>query len=874
MSGISALVLTPAAHGLWTGLCGRLRKDRGLGAMGAGLQAAALVLAWVFLRLEGPAWQAAARRYGPWFAHLRGRPSRPGDPLRYALQTAWLLFFIPPLHQRDSRLRAHWERWRAGAARRRERAIGRLDGLPDAVRGSAWLGAVRRRVSGLGAVSRRLLFGAASALACALAVLVVTQPFNDFAQLVFVTLLFGLAVTVRRVPGRFSLLILIILSVTISSRYIWWRYSATLNWTSTLDLTLGLLLLAAETYSWVVLLLGYVQVAWPLRRPPAPLPPRPGDWPTVDLFIPTYNEDLDVVKPTVYAALGMDWPADKLRIHLLDDGRRDAFRAFAEEVGIHYVTRPDNRHAKAGNLNHAMAGTDGELIAIFDCDHIPTRSFLQVTVGHFLRDPRLALVQTPHHFFSPDPFERNLGHFGTQPNENTLFYGLVQDGNDLWNAAFFCGSCGVVRRSALESVGGFAVETVTEDAHTALRLHRAGYNSAYLRIPQAAGLATESLSAHIGQRIRWARGMVQIFRLDNPLFGKGLGFFQRVCYLNAMLHFLSGIPRIVYLTAPLAFLLLHSYIVYAPAFAILLNVAPHLLHANLTNSVLQGSYRRTLWGEIYETVLAWYIARPTTVALLAPHKGAFNVTAKGGLVEKQYYDWTISHPYMLLALANLAGLLFGVWRLFTGPADEVLTVLITMAWVCFNLAILGGAVAVAAELRQIRRNPRVPSELPARLRLESGHVLTAILSDYSEGGAGITLSGDHIVRPDSKVHLCLSRGGREFAFPGRVTRHLGSRLSIRFDPMSRRQHINFIQCTFARADAWLGWQRRIRGDQPIQSLRGIVELGLNGYYQLARHAPFPFSAIFRGGVAAADWLLSFVPVRHPNPSSDLIGSHT
>jgi cellulose synthase (UDP-forming) len=154
------------------------------------------------------------------------------------------------------------------------------------------------------------------------------------------------------------------------------------------------------------------------------------------------------------------------------------------------------------------------------------RSFLQLTVGWFLRDPKLALVQTPHHFLSPDPFERNLDTFRHQPNEGELFYGLVQDGNDMWNAAFFCGSCAVLRRSALDDIGGFAVETVTEDAHTALRLHRKGWNSAYVRIPQAAGLATESLSAHIGQRIRWARGMAQIFRTDNPLLGKGLTFFN------------------------------------------------------------------------------------------------------------------------------------------------------------------------------------------------------------------------------------------------------------------------------------------------------------------------------------------------------------
>lgn len=163
------------------------------------------------------------------------------------------------------------------------------------------------------------------------------------------------------------------------------------------------------------------------------------------------------------------------------------------------------------------------------------------------------MLQTPHHFFSPDPFERNLGRFRQTPNEGTLFYGLVQDGNDMWDATFFCGSCAILRRSALDEIGGIAVETVTEDAHTSLRLHRRGHTSAYIRIPQAAGLATESLSAHIGQRIRWARGMVQIFRLDNPLLGKGLKLAQRLCYANAMLHFLSGIPRLIFLTAPLAF---------------------------------------------------------------------------------------------------------------------------------------------------------------------------------------------------------------------------------------------------------------------------------------------------------------------------------
>nr|MBA2817619.1 UDP-forming cellulose synthase catalytic subunit [Candidatus Pantoea persica] len=330
----------------------------------------------------------------------------------------------------------------------------------------------------------------------------------------------------------------------------------------------GLLLVAAETYAWVVLVLDYFQTLWPLNRQPVSMPIPLDQCPSVDLLVPTYNEPLSVVKPTIYAALGIDWPKEKLNVYLLDDGSREEFREFAASVGVNYVVRPTHEHARAGNINHALrTRCRSDFVSIFDCDHVPTRAFLQMTIGWFIKDTKLEMMQTPHHFFSLDPFERNLGCFRRTPNESSLFYGLVQDGNDTWDAAFFCGSCAVLHRTALDEIGGISVETVTEDAHTSLRLHRRGCTSAYILIPQVAGLATESLSAHIGQRILWARGMVQIFRLDNPLFGEGLKWAQRLCYANAMLHFLSGIPRLIFLLAPLAFLLCHAYIIYASALA-------------------------------------------------------------------------------------------------------------------------------------------------------------------------------------------------------------------------------------------------------------------------------------------------------------------
>ena len=205
-----------------------------------------------------------------------------------------------------------------------------------------------------------------------------------------------------------------------------------------------------------------------------------------------------------------------------------------------------------------------------------------------------------------------------------------------------------MRRDAVDDIGGFATQTVTEDAHTALRLHRAGWNSAYLRLPLAAGLATERLAIHVGQRMRWARGMTQIFRVDNPMFGRGLTFGQRICYLNAMLHFFFGLPRFVFLTAPLCYLMFRLNIIAASGLMVIVYAAPHLIHSTVTNSRLQSRYRHSFWGEIYESVLALYILRPTLATLINPKRGKFNVTEKGGLLPRDYFDYKIVRPHLII----------------------------------------------------------------------------------------------------------------------------------------------------------------------------------------------------------------------------------
>lgn len=662
----------------------------------------------------------------------------------------------------------------------------------------------------------------------------VTTPLEFWQQAVFAIIMFVSALIVRRVAGQFAVVSLIVLSITASIRYMYWRLTSTVGFDNPIDMIFGWGLVAAELYALLVLLLGYLQTAWPLKRKPLPMPADSSTWPTIDIMIPTYNEPLSIVKLTVFSALALDWPADKLNVYVLDDGRRPEFKAFCQDVGAGYITRDNNLHAKAGNLNWALARTSGEYVAIFDCDHVPTRSFLQLCMGWFLRDPKLAMLQTPHFFFSPDPFEKNLNTFRSVPNEGELFYGLVQDGNDLWNATFFCGSCAIMRRKPLLEVGGVAIETVTEDAHTALKLSRAGYNTAYLGIPQAAGLATESLSAHIVQRIRWARGMAQIFRVDNPILGKGLKLGQRLCYANAMLHFFYGLPRLVFLTAPLAYLLFGAQIFQAPALMIVAFALPHILHSSLANSTIQGRFRHSFWNEVYETVLAWYIMRPVTLALINPKAGAFNVTAKGGVIDKAFFDWTMARPYLIILLLNLIGMCVGVYDFIGGDAEARTTIVVNLVWALYNVIIACASVAVASESRQLRTTPRVSAALPATVIMGDGKTIACTTTDFSQQGLGIRLPPGVTIATDQDILVSVFRGDEEGVFPATIVYSKGQTLGLRLDHLDLEQQSKLAQITFGRADTWAENWGQASVDTPLGALREVSVIGVRGIRLLTR----------------------------------------
>jgi cellulose synthase (UDP-forming) len=549
-----------------------------------------------------------------------------------------------------------------------------------------------------------------------------------------------------------------LLSGAASGRYFWWRIVHTVNtegipylsesghfscdWRAAPDSLISIALLCAEGYGFFILLGGFFQTVARKDREPSPIRLDDPSLPTVDIFVPSYNEDIDILRRTLTGALAIDYP--KKRVWLLDDTRtnpedhknkdgsinqkglaaHETMRAerqkLARTLGFGLITRDSHEHAKAGNINHALACTSGELITIFDADHIPVRSFLEQTVG-FFENPKVALVQTPHHFYNSDPFERNLYLEGQTPPEQALFYHLIQKGNDFWNSAFFCGSCAVLRRSALEDVGGIAVETVTEDAHTALKMHAKGWESVYLDIPLAAGLATESFAAHITQRSRWAIGMVQILRRDFPMFKRGLTLAQRINYTIAASHFLYGLPRVIYLIAPASYLLLDLHPVLASARDILVFAAPHLILSVAVSSVGNRNTRYTFWPEVYETAMAAYSAYVTTWALFRKNF-KFAVTDKGLSRDKHTFDWRSARPVLVFLVLNLVSVILLPYLLVQRP-DETETILLAEAWTIFNLILLFASVAVAYERPERRSAARLNLNATGYLNLSSSSTI-------------------------------------------------------------------------------------------------------------------------------------------------------
>lgn len=526
-------------------------------------------------------------------------------------------------------------------------------------------------------------------------------------------------------------------------RYLYWRLSSTLPpMSDPFGFGAGLILLAAELYCFYILAVSLVVNADPLVRVPAPAGDDE-DLPTVDIFVPSYNEDRHILATTLAAARAIDYPADKLTVWLLDDGgtdqkcsdtdsakaaearaRRQVLQALCDDLGVTYLTRPRNVHAKAGNLNNGLRHATGEIVVVLDADHVPFRSFLRETIGHFARDPKLFLVQTPHAFLNPDPLERNLQTFDRMPSENEMFYAISQCGLDKWNGSFFCGSAALLRRAALEEAGGFSGVTITEDCETAFELHSRGWTSVYVDKPLIAGLQPETLSDFIGQRSRWCQGMLQIMLLKNPLFKSGLKPIQRLCYMSSMTFWFFPLPRLIFMVAPLLYIFFDMKIVVANVDEAIAYTATYIAVNLMMQNYLYGRVRWPFVSELYEYVQGLFLIKATAAVILSPRKPQFKVTAKNVSLDHDQLS-PLALPYILVYAVLLAGMVVATYRYLFEPGITNLMLVVGL-WNLFGLLTAGAALGVAAERRQTEKSPSLAVDRKAVLTINGMAIDVAV----------------------------------------------------------------------------------------------------------------------------------------------------
>lgn len=581
-------------------------------------------------------------------------------------------------------------------------------------------------------------------------------------------------------------------------RYLWWRLFNTLNVIEPGGLFISLSLWAAECYAFSTVLLLAVQVGVRSRpRPPAAVSAPNGFAPSVDVFIPIYSESCAILERTLMGACAMAY--EPKRIYVLDDSHREEVCELAHRYGAHYLKGP-RRHAKAGNLNEALGRTTGELVVVFDTDHIPVTSFLRETVP-FFADPRLGFVQTPHHFYNQDIFQRAFRTGPGIPNEQDMFNHAIQGGRQSWGGSFFVGSGAVFRRAAILEVGGFKLMSITEDIHTSQHLHARGWRSVFLDKDLAVGLTAETLGSYLVQRRRWMLGCLQIFFKDNPLLCRGLALRHRLGYFASLYYFFFPAARVIFWITPLYFLLLHLHPIFSDVSVLVAYLLPFLVLLPMMSSALLPGWPRLLWSTVYESTVCFPLFR-SMFDLLLPKRLGFSVTPKGLVSHRRTFDWRSSFSLVAATALTIAAMAKGLWEFWYFGIEKD-AYFFNLSWAAINLVGLSAGLLMAWERPQRRAEERIRKPMLFRLEAE-GCSFEGRTEELSPAGCSFRTEPDVSIPPEVSVTLLADP---PFTCRAQVVYHerlsrTRARCGLRWIGMEKELHQRMALAIFADPATW------------------------------------------------------------------------
>jgi cellulose synthase (UDP-forming) len=569
---------------------------------------------------------------------------------------------------------------------------------------------------------------------------------------------------------------LIASSLILMWNYLFWRVTQTLPPFGSTDWLFGIVFLAVEllvgigtTITWTFLSRSSSRSAAVTANMPWLMQTQP----LVDVLICTYNEDRAILERTIIGAMGMKYP--NFRVWVLDDGRRSWLSDLCAQKGCHYLTRPDNSHAKAGNINHAIAHlaqlpSPPDFIAVLDADFVPFFNFVSRALSLF-KNPAIGIVQTPQHFFNPDPIQSNLAISEVFPDEQRFFFDIIMPSKDAWELAFCCGTSSIIRFSALREIGGFPTDSVTEDFLLTVRLRERGFTTVYLNEKLSVGLAPEGINEYATQRTRWCLGLVQICRGPSGPFrlGNGLPFAFRISLIETFLYWgTSFLFRMLCLFAPALYFLFNIRMVQADLSDAVAHFAPMVLVQMAVTTWLGGGRMLPLISDVYQMLIAPEIITVVAFALVRPKGHKFKVTAKGIHHTGLTVQWRLLFRFLALVLITIVGLA----KVFVFDHSDLVQDggALNLFWAWYNLMVLTICCLVCVEQPRRRVDERFSTKERVTIRI-GGHTRVYDVTDISAGG--MRLAGEIPEPVGSPAILILGgvenhaviarRGNNEFA---------------------------------------------------------------------------------------------------------------
>lgn len=513
--------------------------------------------------------------------------------------------------------------------------------------------------------------------------------------------------------NRLHRTLLFSVGMMLAVRYIWWRGTQTL---APLDFTLDCLfswsLFALETASVLSSLSAFTIMTRTINRSAEVERHsawwRPDTAPRVAIMIATYNEDQTVLERTIVGAKASDH--QNFEVLVLDDGKRDWLRDFCESQKVRYLRRPDNKGSKAGNINHALGVLAKDIeppdfIAVLDADFVPHTNFVSRALALFHK-PDVGLVQTPQHFFNPDPIQHNLGLSRSYPDEQRFFFDHLQPSRDAWGIAFCCGTSSVIRWEAVQAAGGFPTDSITEDFMLTLALQERGFRTVYLNEPLTEGLAPEGLKEYVTQRARWCLGLMQIARGPlGPLARNSLRLRDRWSVLDSVFFWLTTfIFRIASMTFPLFYWFFNITVVNASVPDVITYFGTYMVWILFVLNFISSGMVIPIVNDVSQLLGAIPISRAAIIGLIKPKGHPFSVTAKGGDRTQIVIQWRLMRPFLVLVALTILGMVVGLFSdrfAFNDAGDGKIVILF---WTVYNLIILGVTLAVCVELPRVEQH--------------------------------------------------------------------------------------------------------------------------------------------------------------------------